>query len=152
MGRTEMSKGNAEFLKILDEMRELHERKSAEYGQSEDAFTNVRSSKAFGVPPWVGVMIRAHDKMIRVQSFLQNGSLKNESLEDSLMDLAAYAVIALALRREEVADAEKVVAHPPGRCGDGTVVGTGHHVGAGKELDGVSCTGSGNAFPVYVRN
>jgi hypothetical protein len=46
-------------------------------------------------------MIRANDKMHRIKSLLQNGSLKNESVEDSLMDLAAYCLIALTLRREE---------------------------------------------------
>jgi hypothetical protein len=39
--------------------------------------------------------------MHRIQSFLQNGSLANESVEDSLKDLAAYALIALVLFREQ---------------------------------------------------
>lgn len=85
---------------MLDEMRELHCRKAADYGRGADPFANVRAGADFGVPAWVGVMIRAGDKMHRIKSFLANGSLKNESVEDSLKDLAAYALIALVLYRE----------------------------------------------------
>lgn len=91
--------GHAEFFKILEEMGELHSRKSADYGTS-DPLANVRSATAFGVPAWVGVMIRAEDKMQRIRSMAAKGSLKNESVEDSLIDLANYAVIALILYRE----------------------------------------------------
>lgn len=95
--------GHPEFLRLLAEMKELHQRKAADYGRGADQFANVRAGAEFGVPAWVGVMIRANDKMHRVKSFLQNGSLKNESVEDSLKDLAAYALIALVLYREEQA-------------------------------------------------
>lgn len=93
--------GHPEYLKLLDEMKELHCRKAADYGRGKDPFANVRAGADFGVPAWVGVMIRANDKMHRIKSFLANGSLKNESVEDSLKDLAAYALIALVLYREE---------------------------------------------------
>lgn len=92
--------GHPGFLRLLDEMRELHCKKAADYGRGADPLANCRASAEFGVPAWVGVMIRAADKMHRVKSFLQNGDLRNESVEDSLMDLAAYALIALVLYRE----------------------------------------------------
>jgi hypothetical protein len=41
-----------------------------------------------------------NDKMIRLKSMAVNGSLQNESVEDSLMDLAAYSILALILYRE----------------------------------------------------
>lgn len=97
--------GHPEFLKLLDEMRELHCRKAADYGRGADPFANVRASAEFGIPAWVGVMIRAGDKLHRIKSFVANGSLKNESVEDSLKDLAAYSLIALVLLREEQAKA-----------------------------------------------
>ena len=93
--------GHPEYLKLLDEMRALHVRKAADYGRGADPFANVRASGEFGIPAWVGVMVRANDKLHRIKSFAQNGSLKNESVEDSLMDLAAYSLIALVLYREE---------------------------------------------------
>jgi hypothetical protein len=92
--------GSPEYFKLLDEMKELHAKKSADYGRGVDPFANVRASTEFGVPAWVGVMIRANDKMHRIKSFIQNGDLANESVEDSLKDLAAYALIALVLKRE----------------------------------------------------
>lgn len=96
--------GHPEYLKLLDEMRDLHQRKAADYGNKADPFANVRAGAEFGVPAWVGVMIRANDKMHRIKSFITNGSLKNESVEDSLKDLAAYALIALVLLREKGGD------------------------------------------------
>lgn len=96
-----MSEGHPEYLKLLDELRELHLKKSADYGTGKDPFANCRSGAEFGVDPWIGVMIRANDKVQRIKSFLQNGTLKNESVEDSLLDLAAYSLIALVLFREQ---------------------------------------------------
>lgn len=93
--------GDPNYLKLLDEMRDLHVRKAADYGRGADPLANCRASAEFGIPAWVGVMVRANDKVHRIKSFIQNGSLKNESIEDSLMDLAAYALIALTLYREE---------------------------------------------------
>ena len=98
--RADRMPGNAEYLKLLDDMRDLHISKSADYGKATDTWANFRNSAKLGVEPWVGAMIRAEDKLVRIESLIQNGSLKNESVEDSLMDLAAYALIALVLRRE----------------------------------------------------
>lgn len=92
--------GHPVYLRLLEEMRELHVRKAADYGRGTDPLANVRASVEFGVPNWVGAMIRANDKVQRIKSFLANGTLKNESVEDSLKDLAAYALIALVLFRE----------------------------------------------------
>ena len=93
--------GDPRFHRVLDEMRALHNKKSADYGQGQDPLANVRASKEFGVPTWVGVAIRMNDKMIRLKSMAKNGALANEPLEDSLIDLACYAVLALVLYREE---------------------------------------------------
>lgn len=93
--------GHPAFLALLDKMRELHCRKAADYGRGVDPFANVRASAEFGIPAWVGVCVRMGDKMHRIKSFIANGSLKNESCEDSLMDLAAYSLIALVLKQEE---------------------------------------------------
>jgi len=94
--------GHPEFHAILDEMRAIHERKSADYGHGVDSLANCRAASEFGVPSWVGVMIRLNDKITRIKSLLANGELKNESVEDSLIDIATYAAIALVLFRESV--------------------------------------------------
>jgi hypothetical protein len=92
--------GSPGFYAALDAMADTHERKSHDYGTGADPLANCRSSEAFGVPAWVGVMIRIGDKVQRIKSYLDRGELKNESVEDALLDQAVYAVIALALYRE----------------------------------------------------
>lgn len=95
-----MSEGNPEFRKVLDAIWQMHLKKGSDYGTHEDSLTNVRSAKDFGVPNWLGAVIRANDKMSRLKTFAKSGKLENESVEDSLMDLASYAILALVLYRE----------------------------------------------------
>ena len=95
------SKGDPRFFAILDELRDIHERKSSDYGTGSDFLANVRSSAGWGISPWVGTMVRANDKIIRLQSLIANGKLENESARDSLIDLASYAIIACILMDEE---------------------------------------------------
>jgi hypothetical protein len=92
--------GSARFHEILKGLGELHDQKQADYGRDNDPFANVRGSEEWGVDPWIGAMVRANDKVRRLQSFIANGELKNESVEDSLRDLAVYAIIALVLFEE----------------------------------------------------
>ena len=93
--------GDERLHKLLAEIADLHDRKQADYGKKSDPFANVRASEDFGVAPWIGCMIRANDKMRRVQTMALSGTLVNESLEDSLMDLAVYSLIAIILHREQ---------------------------------------------------
>lgn len=93
--------GDQRYLAILDEMRELHIKKSADYGRGQDPLANLRASTELGIPAWKGAIVRAMDKVLRIKSYCVNGKLENESLEDSLKDLAAYALLALVLYREE---------------------------------------------------
>lgn len=79
----------------------MHDLKQGDYGTDVDPFANVRSSVSWGVPAWVGAMIRLNDKVTRLQSFVKNGSLNNEGVEDSLRDIAVYSTIALVLFEEE---------------------------------------------------
>lgn len=95
-----MLEGDPRYLALLDELRVLHLKKTADYGTDEDPLANLRAAERFGIPAWVGAVIRCNDKMIRVQSFVRNGRLENESIEDSLMDGAAYYLLALVLYRE----------------------------------------------------
>lgn len=90
----------SEFEKVLAEIQAMHDRKQADYGRAHDPFANVRASEDFGIPGWVGCMTRANDKMRRLQAAARGQNLKNESIEDSLLDLAVYSVIALVLYRE----------------------------------------------------
>lgn len=89
------------YWKIHDEIKELHRKKGADYGTDDDPFANLRAAGEFGLPPWVGVALRMEDKMRRIKAFIRKGQLENESVEDSLLDLANYAMLGLALYREQ---------------------------------------------------
>jgi hypothetical protein len=91
---------STKFHTLLKEIGELHQKKQADYGLQTDPLANVRASEDFGVPGWIGCMMRANDKMRRIQSYAQKGSLVNESLRDSLMDLAIYSLLAIILLEE----------------------------------------------------
>jgi hypothetical protein len=64
----------------------------------------VRSSKEWGVSPWIGALIRLNDKVKRLQAFAIKGSLANEGVEDSLRDISVYSAIALVLYEQESKD------------------------------------------------
>ena len=75
------------FDSVLDEMKELHAKKDKDYGS---AFH--KSFEEFGVTAGV---VRLNDKMERVKSLVKNGKaeVKDDSLLDSLKDMACYAVM-----------------------------------------------------------
>ena len=92
---------SARFHEILKELGDLHDLKQADYGRGDDPFANVRASAEWGMPAWVGAMVRLTDKVRRLQSLAQKGSLANEAAEDSFRDIAVYSCIALVLYEQE---------------------------------------------------
>lgn len=92
---------SARFHELVSEIADLHDLKQADYGADSDPFANVRASEDFGVPGWVGAAVRLNDKVRRLQSFSRKGSLANESVVDSFLDIAVYALIGLVLYEQE---------------------------------------------------
>ena len=95
--------GDPRFHALLKQIGDLHDKKQRDYGRDTDAFANVRASQDFGVEAWIGCMIRAQDKLKRLQTYAQKGTLACEGVEDSFMDLAVYSLIGLILFRESIA-------------------------------------------------
>ena len=93
--------GSKAFYNKIIEAGILHAQKQRDYGRSDDPFSNVRASEDFGVPGWVGCMIRANDKIRRLQTYAKTGTLANEGVKDSFLDLAVYSLIGLVLFEEE---------------------------------------------------
>lgn len=94
---------SARFHEILSALATLHDRKQSDYGRTGDPFANVRASEEWGIPGWVGALVRATDKVRRLQTQAQRGSLANESALDAFDDLAVYAVIGRVLFEEQAA-------------------------------------------------
>ncbi len=83
--------------KLLD-AGEMHDSKQADYGRDHDPFYNIKQSAEWGIEPWVGALVRMDDKVGRLRSLVADGGeLRNEPTEDSLMDIAVYALISLVL-------------------------------------------------------
>ena len=92
------------FHGTIAEVLEMHDLKNRDYGIDADPFANVRQSEQFGVPAWLGAIVRLNDKITRIKAWTRNKSLANESLRDSLIDIVVYGAIAVTLFDQEQAD------------------------------------------------
>ena len=89
------------FYTTIREVVKLHDMKNQDYGTDADPFANVRQSEQFGVPAWLGAIVRLNDKITRIKAWTRNKSLANESLRDSLIDIVVYGAIAVTLFDQE---------------------------------------------------
>jgi len=98
---------SARFHELLEIAGKTHDLKMQDYGRADDPFANIKASADFGVPAWIGCMIRANDKMKRLQTRAIKGTLANESALDAFMDLAVYALIGYVLYEQEYPEQPK---------------------------------------------
>jgi hypothetical protein len=92
------------FYDLCDALKEMHRSKSNDYGcpTGTDPLANIRNGAAFvGIEPWRAAMVRLSDKVTRLATFNAKGTLTYEGVEDTLVDLASYALLSLVLYREE---------------------------------------------------
>ena len=92
------------FFDLCDLLKEIHRKKSSDYGcpSGTDPLANIRNGARFvGIPAWKGAMVRLSDKVTRLATYNVTVQLENESLEDNLVDLASYSLLALLLHQEE---------------------------------------------------
>lgn len=90
-----------EVKETFDRLWELHQAKDADYaGQA--PLSNFRACGRFGVPAWKGALVRMSDKWARLLSVIEKGKpdVTGETIDDTLDDLAVYAVIVRVLRKE----------------------------------------------------
>ena len=101
-----MNKQSRRFHDLLKTIAELHDKKQHDYGADEDIFANFRLSELCGVPAWQGSVIRMGDKYSRISNFIKNGEFKfkEESIKDTLMDMAVYSLITMILFEEAEGD------------------------------------------------
>lgn len=104
MPKTRAQKQSKQFHEILRQIGELHDKKAADYGNDDDLFANIRAMSDWGIPGWVGAMTKVSDKVQRLKTFARRGTLVNEGVIDSFLDLAVYAIIALLMYLEERSD------------------------------------------------
>lgn len=77
------------FKKITDQMNDLYSKKNKDYGNSfGDSFNE------FGI---ISAVVRITDKTNRIKTLVKNNNtnIKDESIKDTLLDLANYCVMTL---------------------------------------------------------
>jgi hypothetical protein len=95
--------GHDRFYELLQELADMHENKSHDYSSTGTGpFDNFMSSQDFNVSPILGVLIRAGDKWARIKSMIKTGinMVREESLIDTLKDMASYCLIVVILIEE----------------------------------------------------
>lgn len=76
------------FKQIANGLTELYERKNADYGNS-----FAKSYEEFGL---TSPVIRLSDKVERLKTLSkQEAKVKDESIQDTVMDIAVYAMLTL---------------------------------------------------------
>jgi hypothetical protein len=89
---------NEKFLALTKKMFEIQDAKGRDYGEEHDGLRNLRRR---GV---AGVVARMGDKMSRIEILTQpnrEAAVKDESLNDTLLDLANYCLLLIILREDQ---------------------------------------------------
>jgi hypothetical protein len=92
---------NPRFHALLEEIADMHDKKSHDYAKDSDPFSNFRKCEAFGIPAFKGVLVRLSDKWSRIEQLSSGKTAQNESLRDSLIDNAVYSLLAVLLLEDE---------------------------------------------------
>lgn len=89
------------FYDLCDALKEMHRKKSIDYGSAVDPLANIRNGAEFvGIEPWRAAMVRLSDKVTRLQTYCRTGSLTFETFEDTCFDLASYALLTMLMHQE----------------------------------------------------
>lgn len=92
---------NPTFSAILDEMERTHDRKNEDYAEDGNPYSNFEGAAAIaGVDPNTVFHALIGIKSERLRQLMTGKTPNNESLEDSILDLAVYATLWLAWRRD----------------------------------------------------
>lgn len=96
-------RGHPLYYELVERIQEIHSKKNSDYAKDSDPLSNFRRAEAFGVPAWKGALIRLSDKYSRIEELASGkaAQVSDESLDDTLMDLANYALLTIVLRREQ---------------------------------------------------
>lgn len=89
--------GSLPFLELLEELRQLHFEKTAQYGGAADPFENVTASAKCGVEPWRRALCDLSDCVVRMQRFANGQPV---DYENALIDAANWSLICLLKLRE----------------------------------------------------
>jgi hypothetical protein len=100
-------RGHKRFYELLREMERIHDAKNSDYADSaSDPLRNFRACEDAGISAFDGCLTRLSDKYMRVMNLAKKGregrkvGVLSEAIEDTLLDLSCYALIAIILYEE----------------------------------------------------
>ena len=93
--------GHHRFYEILMQMAELHARKNSNYAEDGNPLSNLKECEKFGVPAYIGTMVRMSDKWSRLQQLTKGKTdAVGENIKDTLLDMAVYSILEYILIEE----------------------------------------------------
>ncbi|MBT9130922.1 MAG: hypothetical protein DDT41_01218 [candidate division WS2 bacterium] len=100
-----------EFGLLTQKMNCIVSKKNQDYTTDEDPLSNFKLAERVGVAPVVGGVIRMSDKMSRIYEYCKKWTTEvdDEKFEDTLIDLANYALITILLHREKNDEQKTIV-------------------------------------------
>lgn len=79
--------------------------KNADYATGNNPFKNFESAEIVGISVERAIIVRVLDKLSRISNLLErDASVKDESLEDTLLDAINYIAILKAYRENQLPD------------------------------------------------
>ena len=115
--------------KITEEMTKLYEKKNNDYGDSVSDTYNK-----FGIDAY---LVRMYDKLNRVYNLTrpnQESKVKDETIEDTLMDLANYAILAMIELKDKKSELVEEAKEPQVLLEEDYPYTTGGELGGGKHF------------------
>lgn len=95
------------YEELHNRMREICESKNSDYADSTtDPLRNFRACERIGIPAFDGALTRMSDKWERICNLRRKEreertvGVRDESITDTLLDLANYAIISIILHEE----------------------------------------------------
>ena len=94
------------FNQITDKAAEIMVNRAAKYSGASttnevDCNSNIRACEVLGIPATTGVLIRMLDKLARLAHLKGSKDHQDESVLDTIIDLANYSVIFYDVYRED---------------------------------------------------
>lgn len=91
------------FKELLARMNDIRTVKNADYASEADTMSNLRMCEQMGIVAWKGVLIRVSDKFSRIMQLSSRdgkAAVKDESITDTLLDMAIYCLLCIILFEE----------------------------------------------------
>lgn len=85
------------------EALEIMKQKNNDYTSGGGVFDNFRNAEVLGVSGELGLLIRVVDKLMRLRTFITQGTLqvKGESVRDAVLDIINYMVLLAGMIQEK---------------------------------------------------